>query len=514
MIMKHIKLLKRSVIFEKVGRHPYLLTIVLCLLLIVVYPRSQTDWFLPFLTPAQFWMLLVLPCLTAYGIYLYIRNKLDDRITALLLMGMGFCLRLGYVLATPYYRRQHDVCRFTDDDGHAGYIAYLYENLHLPDFDVREVYQFYHPPLHHSISAAWMHLLTACGVPYEYAGESVQLLTLAYSCLCMVIFYRILRHFRLKGAAMAIPLAIIAFHPTFILLAGSINNDILSITLMLASVLLTLKWYRNPRPLTILKLALTIGLGMMTKLSVWMVAPAAATAFLIILFRHRRKPMPLIGQFSMFGIVCIPLGLGWGIRNLLGWGVLISYVPKLSVNSEQYVGNIHALQRIFDFSPKQWLYVYDCFTIYGQSYNEYNPLIALFKTAMFDELINTEKFPAISGYGELLFFSQLLLAGLSVAAIVGVFRRRSICIDLPEKLMLIMTYVITFVSYYSFCIVYAHVCTQNIRYATPLIFISCLFLGLRMRSSRYSRGFRITAGIVTAVFSAASCIVYSLVCCG
>ena len=512
--MKHKNSLKRIDFMNLVGKHPYLLTIVICLLLVVVYPDSQTEWFLPFLAPAQFWILLALPLLLAGGIYLCIRKKLDDRLTALLLMGMGFCLRVGYILATPYYRRQHDVGHLTDGDGHAGYIAYLYENLHLPDFDVREVWQFYHPPLHHSIAAAWMRLQTACGISFEHAGEGVQLLTLGYSCLCMVIFYRILRHFRLNGAAMAIPLAIIAFHPTFILLSGSINNDILSITFMLASVLLTLQWYRNPRPLTILKLALTIGLGMLTKLSAWMVAPAAATAFLIVLYRNRRKPIPYIGQFAMFGVVCIPLGLGWGIRNLLGWGVPITYVPMLSSNSVQYVGNISVLQRISDFSPKQWLYVYDCFEMYGQAYNEYNPLIGLFKTAMFDELINTENFPKILGFGETLFFSQILLAVLSAAAIIGVYRRQSTRIDKNEKLMLITTYDITLMSYYSFCIFYAHVCTQNIRYATPLIFIGCLFLGLRMRSKQHSRLLRIITGVVTAIFAASSCIVYACVCFG
>ncbi|MBR2913630.1 MAG: glycosyltransferase family 39 protein [Oscillospiraceae bacterium] len=511
--MKHKNSLKQIDFMNLVGKHPYLLTIVICLLLVVVYPDSQTEWFLPFLTPAQFWILLALPLLLAGGIYIYIRKKLDDRLTALLLMGMGFCMRVGYILATPYYRRQHDVGHLTDGDGHAGYIAYLYENLHLPDFDVREVWQFYHPPLHHSIAAAWMRLQTACGISFEHAGEGVQLLTLGYSCLCMVIFYRILRHFRLNGAAMAIPLAIIAFHPTFILLSGSINNDILSITFMLASVLLTLQWYRNPRPLTILKLALTIGLGMLTKLSAWMVAPAAATAFLIVLYRNRRKPIPYIGQFAMFGVVCIPLGLGWGIRNLLGWGVPITYVPMLSSNSVQYVGNISVLQRILDFSPKQWLYVYDCFEMYGQAYNEYNPLIGLFKTAMFDELINTENFPKILGFGETLFFSQILLAVLSAAAIIGVYRRQSTRIDKHEKLMLIMTYGITLLSYYSFCIIFAHVCTQNIRYATPLIFIGCLFLGLRMRSKQHTRPLRIGAGAATAIFAAVSCIVYACVCC-
>ncbi len=457
-------------------------------------------------------MIAILPVIALIGIYLYIKRKLTDRLTAVLLCGMGFCLRLAYVIATPYYVRQHDVGRFDGESGHAAYITYLYENLHLPDFDVREIWQFYHPPLHHSITAAWMRLLTSCGISFDHAGESVQILTLTYSCLCMVIFYAILRHFRLKGAAMAIPLGIVAFHPTFIWLAGSINNDMLSITFMLASVLLTLRWYRCPKTATILKLALTIGLGMMTKLSAWMVAPAAATAFLVVLYRNRRKALPYLRQFVLFGIVCVPLGLGWGVRNLIRWGVPITYVPMLSSKSVQYVGDIPLWKRLFDISPKQWLYVYDCFEMYGQPYNEYNPLIGLCKTAMFDELINSENFPAIKGFGEALFFSQVLLILLSVIAIISVCRRKCTCLDRTEKLQLCMTYGITLASYYSFCIAFAHVCTQNIRYATPLIFIGCLFLGLWMQKKSPNTLLRVLLYITATVFMASSYIVYACVC--
>lgn len=490
-------------------KHPYLLTMLLCLGTALVCSLSR----IPFLASPRWWMVAVLPLLTLVGAYLIIKKKLHDRIAVLLLMGMGFCLRLGYVLATPYYVRQHDVGTFDGDKGHAAYITYLYENLHLPDFDVREVWQFYHPPLHHSIAAAWMRLLTSCGISFEHAGECVQLLTFTYSCLCMVLFYQILRHFRLKGRALLIPLGIIAFHPTFLILAGSINNDMLSITFMLASILLTLRWYREPKLSTILKLALTIGLGMLTKLSAWMVAPAAATAFLVVLWRNRKKMLPLLRQFVLFGIICVPLGLGWGIRNLVKWGVPITYVPMLSDNSAQFVGNIPIWQRLFDFfSPKQWRYVYDCFTMYGQAYDEYNPLIGLFKTAMFDELINTEKFPAIAGFGEVLYLSQVVLVILSVIALIAVCRRRQQGIDRTEKVQLGLTYGITLISYYSFCIAFAHVCTQNIRYATPLIFIGCLFLGVWMQNTASSKAQRIIVDLIAFIFMSMSYLVYTIVC--
>ncbi len=510
--MENDNKLQKFTIFTKnlLRKHPYACTAALCLAVSLFCCESP----IPFLAAPRWWMVVALPLLLGIGSgYFIIKKQLHDRIAALLLMGAGFCLRFAYVLATPYYSRQHDVGEFSGDSGHAAYITYLYEHLQLPDFDVREVWQFYHPPLHHSIAAGWMRLLTSCGIPFEQAGEHVQLLTLTYSCLCMVLFYKLLRHFHLKGMALCVPLAILAFHPTFLILSGSINNDMLSITFMLASVLLTLRWYREPKLSTILKLALTIGLGMLTKLSAWMVAPAAATAFLVILYRNRKQAPIYLKQFVLFGVICVPLGLGWGIRNLIRWGVPIAYVPKLSANSAQFVGDLPIRQRLFDFfSPQQWTYMYDCFTMYGQSYDEYNPLIGLFKTAMFDELINPERFPAISGFGETLYLSQIVLVILSVIALVTVLRRNQIHADGAEKCQLCLTYGITLISYYSFCIGFPHVCTQNIRYATPLIFIGCLFLGLFLQHPKTHRILRYGISLVTCVFACMSWIVYFSVC--
>lgn len=57
--------------------------------------------------------------------------------------------------------------------GHAGYIRYLYDNGHLPDFDPLSRSQHYQPPLHHALCALWMRLNTAfLGLSLNQAAES------------------------------------------------------------------------------------------------------------------------------------------------------------------------------------------------------------------------------------------------------------------------------------------------------------------------------------------------------
>lgn len=448
-------------------------------------------------------------CIVLMGIWwwLALKKRLTDGGSGILMWGMGVLVRLGFILRTRYYDFQHDVKLFTDPDGHAGYISYFIQEGCLPDFDVRTRWQFYHPPLHHLLTAGWMRLLTACGMDAEHVYECAKVLPFTYSCLSLAIFGMLLRHFAVKGKAFSLVMGIMAFHPAFIMLSGSINNDMLSIFLMMAALLLTCKWYRAQKLSGIILLALAIGGGMMAKLSAWLAAPAAAVVFLDVLMQHRKQPLPYLKQYLLFGIICIPLGLWWSIRNYLQYGVPIGFIPLLSDDSAQYIGNIPIWQRITDFSPKAFSYVYDCFTMYGQDYNEYNPLIGLLKTAVFEEFINTDRYPAVLGTGEVLFWTQAVLGIAAIYAAVRVCRRYDMPDD-TEKLSLALTYLITLTCYLAFCLSYPHTCTQSMRYATPTIYISLLFMGIFLTKEKPM--FRRMASVPAVLFMAASFLVYGV----
>lgn len=65
-----------------------------------------------------------------------------------------------------------------------------------------------------------------------------------------------------------------------------------------------------------MSISLCVGLGMMTKLSVWMVAPAIAFVFLYVFFKNLKDFKKYLVQFLCFGVVCAPLALWWQVRNL------------------------------------------------------------------------------------------------------------------------------------------------------------------------------------------------------
>lgn len=429
------------------------------------------------------------------------KNKLTAERIILLLFAAGFIMRLSYVIYMPVNMIQHDAYGLGSDAGHTAYIEYFINNGHLPDFDVRTIDQFYHPPFHHIIAALWMKIQMMCGISIESAHENVQLLTLFYSTLCMILSYKIFRRAGLRKSGLIAATAVIAFCPAFYILSGSINNDILSIALMLGALYNTLCWYKSRSIGRIICIALCIGLGMFTKLSVWMAAPPIAFIFIYVFFKDIKNIRKYLIQYIAFLAVCAPIGLFWSIRNLVRFGVPVTFVQRLSENSSQYVGNIPITTRLFDISSFQFKDMAEQFTMYKGTYNEYNPLVGFFKTSNFDEGIAYRRFPTIAGFDQILFWSSVILGLAGFAALIYMLVSRSDKLKMPVKVFIASTYFLILIMYYVFCITFPHVCTQNVRYGVPLIVIGALSLGYLIRGllNSGSKAKKITAAVLSSV---------------
>ena len=224
----------------------------------------------------QFFMVLVSVLLVFFVFRKYL--PISD---VSVIIGSGMFLKLAYVLYTAVWTRQHDVVDFGTGEGHAGYIEYILQNHALPDFDPRTVWAFFHPPLHHIIAALWMKISLYAGLAYRQAQENIQALTLCYIGAVMLFSYFICRELGLKKWGMRAAMLLISFHPVYIILSGSINNDALSLALTAAALYFAVIWYKNPGIPVIHLLAACIGLAMMAKLSGGMIALAVGALFLL-----------------------------------------------------------------------------------------------------------------------------------------------------------------------------------------------------------------------------------------
>ena len=397
----------------------------------------------------------------------------SDKHNAFVIMVLSFSIKYCYVLYSSCYTRQNDVGSFDKDWGHAGYIEYLIQNKHFPDFCPTERWQFYHPPLHHTISACWIDFCeNILGASRNHARESLQMLMLFYSVAAVIIVYKLLRYFDFSGKSLLLPLALFAFHPAYILSSGAINNDQLAALLTVLTMLFTLRWFRQPDTKHIIPIALSIGFGMMAKLNAGTIAPAVAALFLWQLIKHVNEIKTFIRQYIVFGVICVPLGLWWQVKNRIVWGMPFDYVP--TVGGSQYI-DMGIFERLFDFSGKQFSPVFENWTTDGRSFTEYNPNIAILKNSIFGENIKESNFPGENTViPTILFWVALVLALIGVFAMFFFLFKKNTRLSRPHKLFFAIYWIFTMYYFYVFCYTYSATCTMNFRYLTPLLAVSAI----------------------------------------
>ncbi|MDL2286968.1 glycosyltransferase family 39 protein [Eubacteriales bacterium OttesenSCG-928-G02] len=432
---------------------------------------------------------------------------LDEKHIFILLTIAAFILRAAYVYNTGIYYRQHDLGRYEHDASHAGYVRYIYENKSLPDFDVRNKWQFYQPPLNYTFEAVWLKIQTLFGMDIKKAVMNAQVLPLFYSMVTTVASYKIFKELNFKKNILALIYAIVAFHPILIMLAGSWNNDMLSIMFMVLSMLFTLRWIKDRRFKHIIPLAFFVGLGMLSKLSAVYVAPAIAAVFLVYLF-EKKGFFTYFKQYVVFGIISIPIGMFWSVRNYIKFKVPLNYVPRLGEDYEQYIGKYSLFDRLINSWTSFLESPYFARGVkYGFAFNEFNIFAVIAKSSMFGEW----KIGDFSGKGliipYILLALNIILIVVSLVGMVYFLIKKIKERDLTIKLFLYVLYLGIIVTYVNFCFTHPHDCTMDFRYIVPSFIIGSIFIGFMLEEFK-NKYFQKAIKLIIPLFCVFSTVVY------
>ena len=395
-------------------------------------------------------------------------KRLDPKTLMFLLFLLGVLMRLSYAAAYPAEDRQHDVF---DADGHLQYILRLADTWRLPDSNN---WQYNHPPLHHLLAAVWVKVFQWFGVTDQaQLAETLQFLTCFYSCAMLAVVYRIFDENPFGRRAVPLAYALVCLHPTFYLLAGSLNNDCLMVLLFFTAVLYTLRWYRDPSLKNSLTLAVAIGCCMMAKVSGAMLAPVTAMVFvwkLAVLGRERKWRLlrGILAKLAAFGAVCIPLGLWYPVRNLILFGQPLGYVAPIGEDAAIYCGNEALADRFVPLLSPDWTK-----SLYCDPFEDYNIFAYATKCSVFGET-------ALSGSGvaaaALLVCAFILITGALTAMVYVLARGRS---ERTTLFFWVMAAVMaTQVGLFLYSNVkYPYGCTMDFRYLAPAVLPGAVFLG-------------------------------------
>ena len=424
----------------------------------------------------------------AFGIALSKKKKLTDDMLILLLFAAGFWIKLCYVLYTDINVRQCDVETFVEgnySDFHAGYILYLRDFLRLPDLDVAKHGQFYHPPLHHFLCAIFLRIYELFLPSGKHNYECLQTLTLLWSFGTQYYMFKTLRLLGVKGKSLVNSALLISAFPMLTLFAGSVNNDILSLLLFFAAFCYGIEWYQEGKFSHILVSALCTGLGMMTKLSVGLIAFPLGFLFIVRFIKDikAKKGLRSFGHLACFGVIAAPLGLWYSVRNLIRYDTPLGYVLKLD-NKYMDISRYSVKDRLFGFYGFP---IEDFYTNIGSDgEQDYNIFITQVKTMLFGyENCRDDMLMTLTGYFLLLITLILILTAFGGIVYMAVtIRKRGFAFEETALLILFVTEVVSIIL---FSLKYPHVCSQDFRYDFPAL-LTGVFGIAALSGSKHAEG--------------------------
>lgn len=373
---------------------------------------------------------------------------------------VGMLLRTMYISYTTIKLRQHDVY---GDRGHLAYIEYIYANKSLPKTNE---WQFYQQPLHHIISAIWLKINTACGINYAIAKEGLCVLPAIYSTIMMLSMYFILNKLKIKEKFIPVLMAIIASHPSFIILSSSINNDMLVTMFLILDVLFLIKWEEKPNIKNTIILAILTALTVLSKTSGGLIAIPIMYVFIkkfckAIIQKHDIGKYIL--KFALFGIISLSLGLSYSVRNKILFNQKLTEIPY--PGEEIFCGYDNIFERLNPFS-NEWN------RIYCNPFKDSNILVYLTKCSIFGEYSPDDMSNKLLPI--LLITINLILMTISFICfliIINPMRKK----EEPLKI-LIWFYLAEMIMYISSNISMPFGCTMDIRYILPTIFLGMVFI--------------------------------------
>jgi 4-amino-4-deoxy-L-arabinose transferase-like glycosyltransferase len=215
---------------------------------------------------------------------------------------LGVLLRFGLWSVTPHDWLAHDV------EGHLAYVEYLEREGELPPPALG--FQFYQPPLYHALGAGLQRVLgTSSPRPLQDLGLLLSVLTLAAGLWAVAGFApgQGGRQGRLGRAVTGTALALLAVHPSLVLMSPRVNNDVLVTLWLFLAVALAGRWWREGRRRDWIGAVLAVGLGLLTKSTAILLLPVLG--LLLILRRGESGRSRL--RLGAAALIIVALLAGW-----------------------------------------------------------------------------------------------------------------------------------------------------------------------------------------------------------
>jgi 4-amino-4-deoxy-L-arabinose transferase-like glycosyltransferase len=288
------------------------------------------------------------------------------------------CTIVLYLLIGGLYAVYTPSWQAPDEPAHYNYVRYLAENgrfpvLHYGDYphayleqikaarfpphmSIEPIrYEFWQPPLYYLLATPVYKLFNGALVP-------MRLLSVVLGAGVVAMAHTITLAVRPGHRTLALGVAaFVAFVPMHLTMMASVNNDALAELLLAIVMLLLIRMARDsieegemtPRLSDLVVIGLLLGLGLVTKATVYVAIPLALIALLLA----ERRPVPLAQRALALFVPALVLAIPWYIRNVAvyGWPDLLGTINHNDVvvgqlRTADYVSRVGWAAYLRDFA--------------------------------------------------------------------------------------------------------------------------------------------------------------------
>lgn len=380
--------------------------------------------------------------------------------------------------------------KYVKENGNMEYLIRIYQTGKMLETNTN---QGYHPPLHHYIAAGVMRICDLFGASNKFKLESAEFPAFVYSIFIIFIIYRITKELELKDKSTILVMTFVSFNPLLIFLSRHINNDPLVTLCICISVLYLIKWYKSPSISNTIGLALAIGLGASSKISIVVMILPALITYLV-------KMNEVIDDFDfvkkillyglIFGIIATPLIFWYPIRNAIKFeqppfGIAAAskeftiqhtdFVNRWLINGEIFANKLELN------ASNVWCYVIN------------SSIIFMLDVAFLPNIIvNISRIVVI------------LLILISIVGMIRYFRENYL------YKMLFITFITWLISFISFNISLPYSCTMHSRYIVIMYLIGMLFIG-KLYEKTNKKWIKILINILTVLYVLETLVTFGII---
>lgn len=380
--------------------------------------------------------------------------------------------------------------KYVKENGNMEYLIRIYQTGKMLETNTN---QGYHPPLHHYIAAGVMRICDFFGASNKFKLESAEFPAFVYSIFIILIIYRITKELELKDKSTILVMTFVSFNPLLIFLSRHINNDPLVTLCICISVLYLIKWYKSPSISNTIGLALAIGLGASSKISIVVMILPALITYLV-------KMNEVIDNFDfvkkillyglIFGIIATPLIFWYPIRNAIKFeqppfGIAAAskeftiqhtdFVNRWLINGEIFANKLELN------ASNVWCYVIN------------SSIIFMLDVAFLPNIIvNISRIVVI------------LLILISIVGMIRYFRENYL------YKMLFITFITWLISFISFNISLPYSCTMHSRYIVIMYLIGMLFIG-KLYEKTNKKWIKILINILTVLYVLETLVTFGII---